>query len=166
MIERASEKAVRLLFACEPALRRWLSRRVDGGFDLDDLVQESLISAWLAWPTFKGNSSLSTWLHGIAKRRLWNFYRSGKVRPPLLELDACSSVELAGASPSDLEARLVDRICLESLAEGLREDERALFERFYRDRRSIAEIAEGTGLPEGTVKYKLFALRARLRACF
>ncbi|HAE21078.1 MAG TPA: hypothetical protein DCG47_01975 [Spirochaetaceae bacterium] len=163
MIDRLSDKSVGLLFSCEPALRRWLSRRVDG-FDLDDLVQESLVAAWQAWPSFKANSSLSTWLYGIAKRRLWNYYRSGKAKPPLLELDGPRAVELAGDRCGDGETRFVDSLCLDCLIERLRDDERALFELFYRRRRSVAEIAKSLCLPEGTVKYRLFALRARLRA--
>jgi RNA polymerase sigma-70 factor, ECF subfamily len=164
MIDPSSDKAVGLLFACEPALRRWLSRRA-AGFDLDDLVQESLVAAWLAWPAFKGNSSLSTWLYGIAKRRLWNYYRSGKAKPPLLELDDSRAVELAGGPCHDGEARRVDSLCLDCLIERLGDEERELFEQFYRRRRSVAEIARALGLPVGTVKYRLFALRARLRAC-
>lgn len=163
MIDPASDKAVGLLFACEPALRRWLSRRA-AGFDLDDLVQESLVAAWLAWPSFKGNSSLSTWLHGIAKRRLWNYYRSGKAKPPLLELDDIRAVELADGPCGDGDTRLVDRLCLDCLIERLRPEDRALFEEFYRRRRGLAEIAKALGMPEGTVKYRLFALRARLQA--
>ena len=179
MTEPGSERGARVLFGYEPALRRWLSRKVADGFDLDDLVQESLVAAWLALPSFRGDSSLSTWLHGVAKRRLWQYYRRGKAGLPAAQdgrgctepetVPACgfpgSRAPEAEAEAREAEERLDGAICLDSFAESLRGEDRALFVRFYRERRPVAEIAAMTGLPEGTVQYRLFALRARLGSC-
>ena len=37
--------------------------------DVDDLVQESLLEAWRGRAAFRGESSLLTWVLGIARRR-------------------------------------------------------------------------------------------------
>jgi RNA polymerase sigma-70 factor (ECF subfamily) len=44
----------------------------------EDMVQETFVSAMKAWDSYKGNSSYKTWLCGIAKNIIFNFYRSNK----------------------------------------------------------------------------------------
>jgi RNA polymerase sigma-70 factor, ECF subfamily len=49
--------------------------------DAEDAVQEALLSAWRALPSFEGRSSLRTWLYRIATNRCLNMLRDGS-RPP------------------------------------------------------------------------------------
>jgi RNA polymerase sigma-70 factor (TIGR02960 family) len=49
--------------------------------DAEDLVQESLLAAWLGLAGFEGRSSVRTWLYRIATNRCLNQLRSAKRRP-------------------------------------------------------------------------------------
>jgi RNA polymerase sigma-70 factor (TIGR02960 family) len=49
--------------------------------DAEDAVQETLLSAWRALPSFEGRSSLRTWLYRIATNRCLNMLREGSRRP-------------------------------------------------------------------------------------
>lgn len=49
-----------------PRLVRFVERRLGHRDDAEDLVQEALAEAAIALQGFRGASSLSTWIHGIA----------------------------------------------------------------------------------------------------
>ena len=49
--------------------------------DAEDLVQETLLAAWLGLEGFEGRSSVRTWLYRIATNRCLNQLRSTKRRP-------------------------------------------------------------------------------------
>jgi RNA polymerase sigma-70 factor (TIGR02960 family) len=49
--------------------------------DAEDVLQESLLAAWLGLEGFEGRSSVRTWLYRIATNRCLNHLRSAKRRP-------------------------------------------------------------------------------------
>lgn len=49
--------------------------------DAEDIVQETLISAWEGLPAFQGRASIRTWLYRIATNRCLNALRSERRRP-------------------------------------------------------------------------------------
>jgi RNA polymerase sigma-70 factor (TIGR02960 family) len=49
--------------------------------DAEDLLQESLLAAWLGLEGFEGRSSVRTWLYRIATNRCLNQLRTAKRRP-------------------------------------------------------------------------------------
>lgn len=61
-------------------LDRYIHRRVDNSLEAEEIVQETLISALDAFPTFKGNSSFFTWLCGIANHEISDFYRKKRIK--------------------------------------------------------------------------------------
>ncbi|OHD19344.1 MAG: hypothetical protein A2087_08620 [Spirochaetes bacterium GWD1_61_31] len=54
------------------------------------------------------------------------------------------------------------RLCVQLMLVELGAEEASLYELFYRQRLPIAAIARLTGTAEGTIKYRLFALRKKL----
>jgi len=50
--------------------------------DAEDLVQETLLSAWRSMEGFRGNASVRTWLYRIATNRCLNALRDAERRPP------------------------------------------------------------------------------------
>lgn len=65
----------------ERELRIHCYRMLGSLHDADDALQETLISAWRALPSFEGRSSLRTWLYRIATSRCLNAIRDGARRP-------------------------------------------------------------------------------------
>jgi len=49
--------------------------------DAEDLVQETLLSAWRSLNGFRGNASVRTWLYRIATNRCLNALRDAERRP-------------------------------------------------------------------------------------
>src|SRR5580658_6932170 len=74
--------------------------RILGSFqDAEDLLQETLLSAWQALDRFDGRS-LRAWLYRIATNRCLNYLRASSRRPKVATA-ATSGSPLAGAANSD-----------------------------------------------------------------
>jgi RNA polymerase sigma-70 factor, ECF subfamily len=134
-----------------------LAARVLGSHeDAADAVQEALVRAWLALPKFRGDARFSTWIYRIvvnashdvrAKRR----DRPVEEPPDFVDpRDRFAEQELSG----ELQR------ALDELDEGYRVAV-VLYDVLGC---SYAEIAEMTGVPEGTVKSRIFRGRTELAA--
>src|SRR5215467_7690212 len=56
---------------------RYVRRRLIPRTDLvDDLVQEIFLAAWTGLSKFRGDSSLQSWIFGIARHKVENHYRN------------------------------------------------------------------------------------------
>ena len=64
-----------------PELQAHCYRMLGSLQDAEDLVQETLLAAWLGLEGFEGRSSVRTWLYRIATNRCLNQLRSTKRRP-------------------------------------------------------------------------------------
>lgn len=157
----SGEEWTRRLLASQDRLRLWFRRRVANEHDCDDLTQESLVCAWVNRRSFRGESAVETWLTGIAKFRLYAYYRRNS-----------GGRSLARNGPLEPEERLIsqaehraeERLALSLLVERLDKSDSELFQLFYGSRLSIRELARQLHQPEGTIKYRLFALRQKLLA--
>lgn len=68
--------------------------RLSGNKDvIEDIVQETFISAMNALDNFKGTSSYRTWLCGIAKNKILNYYRSSVVKDSINYQEELDSLE-------------------------------------------------------------------------
>jgi RNA polymerase sigma-70 factor (ECF subfamily) len=70
------------------ALLRFALSRVGRQEVAEDLVQETFLAAWGARKSFDGRSSLSTWLGGILRRKIADYYRRVGRERVLVEVDA------------------------------------------------------------------------------
>ena len=61
-------------------LMSFVRKRIDSRFDAEEIVQETLLSAFDSLGTFKGNSSLFTWVCSIARHEVADFYRKRKIK--------------------------------------------------------------------------------------
>jgi len=133
---------------------------------VEDVVQETFTKAFYRIHSFKGTSSLYTWLYRVAVNAAKDYIKSRKRRP------AASFDDLAGRT--SLPAP--ERPSLEGLERReLRLQVRAAIDRLPQRFRSVLalreiegmtynEIAEVLGLSLGTVESRLFRARKRLRA--
>jgi RNA polymerase sigma-70 factor (ECF subfamily) len=130
------------------------ARLLGSPHDAADAVQEAFIRAWLGLPSFRRGARFSTWLHRIclnavhdqrAKRRTSPFEEVPEQGDPR---DAFLASELSGA--------------LQEALDSLDEEYRAAVVLYDVLGCSYAEIAELTGVAEGTVKSRIFRGRKRL----
>jgi RNA polymerase sigma-70 factor (ECF subfamily) len=125
----------------------------------EEAVQETFLRAWRAGDRFDPQlGSLRTWLFAILRNVVIDLGRARAARPRVAESSVEPSIE-----PFD-EALLAWQV-EEALRRISDEHRRVLVETFYRGR-PYAEVAEELGVPEGTVKsrvyYGLRALRVAL----
>ena len=137
-----------------------LAYRLAGDDDLArDFVQDTFVRAFDRLGDFRGDSSLSTWLHTIALSVSLNGLRKVKrIRGREVEMDE----ELAGparhwGAEPDLKVRL--QRAIDALPEGYR----TVFVMHAVEGYTHEEIAAALGVQPGTSKAQLFRARARLR---
>ena len=122
----------------------------------EEAVQETFLRAWRAADRFDPSiAPLRTWLYSIMRNVAIDMTRARAIRPGVAEGEP---VREPGADPFD--RALVSW----QVEEGLRrlgdEHRRVLIETYYRAR-PYAEVAAELGIPEGTVKSRVYyALRA------
>ena len=164
---RASERRVYgLVF-------RMLGRRDES----EDLTQEVFVQVFKAIDQFRGDSKLSTWIYRIAvnltkNRTKYNARRHAGEQDDVADTEGHAAFQEArGVTASDVarpdeaydghEVEGVVQRCIASLEPDFRE---VLVLRDVEDL-SYEEIAEITGLPDGTVKSRIFRARAQLKTC-
>lgn len=122
--------------------------------DAADAVQEAFLRAWLALPRFRATSLFSTWLYRIALNAAHDQRLKRRAEPAEIALerpdprDPFLKSELSGA--------------LQQALDGLDEDFRLAVVLYDVLGASYEEIAELTGVPEGTVKSRIFRGRREL----
>lgn len=134
-----------------------------GTDDVEDVVQETLLTIHLKRQTWDATQPLAPWLNAIARNKLIDHLRRRGHRQyvPIDAfeniLEAPSEVETAGAA---LDGR--------SLLDSLKPRDRAIVEAVSIEGRSSREVAEQLGMTEGAVRVALHralkSLAARYRS--
>lgn len=120
----------------------------------EEAVQETFVRAWRAGERFDPElGSLRTWLFAILRNVVIDLGRARAVRPAVAEGGVEPSVE---PFEEALSAWQIEE-AMRRLGE---EHRRVIFETYYRGR-PYAEVAVELGIPEGTVKSRVYyGLRA------
>lgn len=121
------------------------------------LVQDVFVRAWEKLATFRGQSSLATWLHRVAVNLALNHLRS--IRHDSLELlDRTDESALAREPDGQLETRIDVDWAVAQLPTGAR----AVFVLHDIHGYSHDEIAQMTGIAAGTARAQLWRARRAL----
>jgi RNA polymerase sigma-70 factor (ECF subfamily) len=131
----------------------------------EDLTQETFLRAWRAAPSYRPMGRFSTWLFQIAKNAAFSAGARSRRRRAREEAREPSETADRAARPADASARRdeVSSAVRDALAR-LSDRLRVAFTLVRLEGRSYAETAEVLGVPEGTVKSRMAAAEARLRA--
>lgn len=129
----------------------------------EDAVQECLIDAISSLASFRGHSSIYTWLYKILVRRCRRLQNRGfKDRlqtVPAEVLDVFLHKQGSVVTMPRIDQKQTLRIALESLNYKYRE----VVVLFYFEEFSINQIAALLNVPEGTIKNRLHRARGKLR---
>lgn len=124
----------------------------------EDFLQEIIIRLWKAYPTFRGESSVKTWLYRIALNASIDILRKQIIMPKLQSI-------------SDKEYQLQesnhwsvgeDVDFLYGLINQLSENDKSLII-LYLDEFSYKEISEITGLSQSNVGVKISRIKKQLK---
>ena len=135
-----------------------------------DIVQEVFFKVFQTIDTFRGESSLSTWLHRIAINQCMNWKRKWRRRfrwrRPVEEEDdgdALAQIAADGEHPEALvQAKEREKILFDALNR-LPEGTRAVFVLKEWDGLSYEEISRALKINKGTVSSRLFNARRQLQ---
>lgn len=153
--------AMQVLFARHHVrVYRFVLRLVRDESVAEDLISEVFLDVWRQAGRFEGRSQVSTWLLAIARFKALSALR----RRPDEELD--DETAEAIEDPSDDPEVSLDkkdksaaiRKCLEKLSA----EHREIIDLVYYHEKSVEEVAKIVGIPENTVKTRMFYARKRL----
>ena len=162
-IADGNKLAMRALFARHQVrVYRFALRIVRDTALADDVVSEVFIDAWQHAGRYEGRSTVSTWLLGITRHKAL----TAANRRPTESIDsetAMNVVDPANTPEAELgqkDTGAVIRRCLASLTP----EHAEIIDLVYYQDKSIKEIVEILGIPENTVKTRMFYARKRLAA--
>jgi RNA polymerase sigma-70 factor (ECF subfamily) len=129
--------------------------------DGEDLLQEIFLQAFRKLGTFKGGSTLGTWLYRLALNHCLDYVRSRQAHMKKLTdtLDADSSFEPTARRTTPIAKLDLDR-AIERLPDGCRE----AFVLHDVEGFDHKEVGDLLGIAEGTSKSQVFKARLKLRA--
>ena len=143
-------KAYRLLLdTLSVGLRAYYRRRLGGGSDEEDLVQDTLIAMHTRRATYDPNQPLTAWVYAIARYKLIDHYRRRKIR---------QTVPIEDAGPlfaADETGAALARLDLDRMLAALPERTRRLILRTKVEGRSNAEAGAEAGLSETAAKVRV-----------
>lgn len=158
-----------------PRLLRYLGRLV-GEQEAPDLLQEVFLRIDKAYPSFRGESSLDTWVYRIARHAALDRLRSRSFRQPgvgSLPLPADAAREgrqdeypSEGGNTFPVERQAIRKEmseCVRDLVESLPDRQRSVLALSEFEEMTDCEVAERLGQSKGAVKIRLHRARARLR---
>jgi RNA polymerase sigma-70 factor, ECF subfamily len=166
VLRRDRKAAARFVAEHIDAVYGFAHSRLSPRADLvDDVVQEVFLGALHGLTTFQGQSSLRTWLLGIARHKIEDVYRHRlRASLPLDDLNSPEDEPASDALPVDEE---IDRTRASDKArrvlEQLPEHYGLLLSWRYWEQRSTREMAAAIGTTEKSVERTLARARARFK---
>ncbi len=154
--------AMRLLYhRHSAAVFRYLKRMVRDEALADDLISDVFLDVWQQAGRFEGRSSVTTWLIGIARFKALSAFRKRKHKS-LDEDDFAETLVDEHDDPEVMQqkedkARVLRR-CLGLLSR----EHGEIIDLVYYHEMSVDQAAQIIGIPENTVKTRLFYARKRL----
>jgi RNA polymerase sigma-70 factor (ECF subfamily) len=160
-IARGDRLAMQVLFARHHVrIYRFVLRLMRDEMAAEDVISEVFLDVWRQANRFEGRSAVSTWLIAIARFKALSMLR--KRREEGLDDETAESIEEPSDNPGiaveklDKGAKL--RACLASLSR----EHREVIDLVYYHEKSVEEVAQIVGIPENTVKTRMFYARKKL----
>ncbi len=162
-IAHGDKKALAQLYrALERPVYRFIQSRLNDPFESSDVLHDVFMEVWRSASRFEGRSKVQTWIFGIAYRKVIDLHRKRGRQDVTDELPdtADDSPDAEACVTAGQEAEHV-RHCLGTL----KDDHRTAISLAFYDDMTYAEIAEVAGVPEGTIKTRIFHAKKLLLRC-
>jgi RNA polymerase sigma-70 factor (ECF subfamily) len=139
---------------------RFVLRLVRDESVAEDLISEVFLDVWRQAGRFEGRSAVSTWLLAIARFKALSALR----RKPDEELDdeAAEAIEDPTDDPEVSLAKKDKGAVIRKCLAGLSAEHREIIDLVYYHEKSVEEVAVIVGIPEATVKTRMFYARKKL----
>lgn len=124
---------------------------------LSDLYQDVVINIWRAYPKFRGESKISTWIYRIALNTCISFIRKEKHAPDMLALTTETEHQIEEYDPLNDMLRE-----LHQMINQLGQLDKSII-LLYLEEKNYEEIAEITGLTTTNVATKISRIKDKLK---
>lgn len=119
--------------------------------DTDDLLQEVFIKIWSSLPSFRGDSSLYTWIYRIATNESLNFLQKQKIRAALRFESMSSKLEEKIDEDNGVDGNEAQKALMKAV-QRLPAKQRTVFIMRWFDDLSYEDISEILGTSVGALK--------------
>jgi RNA polymerase sigma-70 factor, ECF subfamily len=160
-IAQGDRLAMEVLFARHQVrVYRFLLRFVGNAAAAEDLIGDVFLDVWRQADRFEGRSAVSTWLLAIARFKALSSMR----RKPEEELDedTAGAIEDTSDDPEVSVQKKDKSAALRKCLEALSPEHREVIDLVYYHEKSVEEVAQIVGIPEATVKTRMFYARRKL----
>ena len=160
-IANGDRLAMQVLFARHHVrVFRFVLRLVREEATAEDLISEVFLDVWRQDGRFEGRSQVSTWLLAIARFKALSVLR----RKPEQELDedTAEAIEDTSDTPDVTLEKKQKADAIRKCLSGLSAEHREIIDLVYYHEKSVEEVAEIVGIPEATVKTRMFYARKKL----
>jgi RNA polymerase sigma-70 factor, ECF subfamily len=139
---------------------RFVLRMVRNPTTAEDLDSDVFLDVWRQAGTFEGRSAVSTWIFSIARFKALNALQ----RRPMEELDdeKAGAIEDQADDPEIALAKKDKAAVLRACLLKLTAEHREIVNLVYYQHKSVEDVAGIVGIPEATVKTRMFYARKKL----
>jgi len=139
---------------------RFVLRLVRNEATAEDLISEVFLDVWRQAGKFEGRSAVSTWMLSIARFKALSSLR----RRSEAELDdeMAEQIEDQSDDPEVTLAKKDKGAVLRQALSNLSAEHREIIDLVYYHEKSVEEVAGIVGIPEATVKTRMFYARKKL----
>jgi len=160
-IARGDRLAMQVLFARHHVkVYRYVLRLMRDEMAAEDVISEVFLDVWRQASRFEGRSAVSTWLIAIARFKALSVMR--KRREEGLDDETAEAVEEPSDNPELSAAKLDKGEKLRQCLAALSPEHREVIDLVYYHEKSVQEVARIVGIPENTVKTRMFYARKKL----
>jgi RNA polymerase sigma-70 factor (ECF subfamily) len=153
--------AMQVLFARHHVrVYRFVLRLVRNESTAEDLISEVFLDVWRQAGRFEGRSAVSTWLLAIARFKALSALRGRK--ESALDDEVAEAIEDDSDTPEAAMQKKDTSVILRKCIETLTPDHREIVDLVYYHEKSVEEVAQIVGIPENTVKTRMFYARKKL----
>lgn len=140
---------------------RFILRFIKDEGQAEDLIGEVFLDVWRQADRFEGRSSVSTWILGMARFKALSSLR--KTTEAELDDDQAAAIADDADTPETVSQKLDKAKAIRRCIDQLSPEHREIVDLVYYQEKSISEVAEIVGIPENTVRTRMFYARKRLQ---
>jgi RNA polymerase sigma-70 factor (ECF subfamily) len=160
-IANGDRLAMQVLFARHHVrVYRFVLRLVRNEATAEDLISEVFLDVWRQAGKFEGRSAVSTWLLSIARFKALSVLRRRTEEE--LDEDATEAIEDTADDPEVALEKKDKAALLRQCLTKLSAEHREIIDLVYYHEKSVEEVAGIVGIPEATVKTRMFYARKKL----
>jgi RNA polymerase sigma-70 factor (ECF subfamily) len=160
-IANGDRLAMQVLFARHHVrVYRFVLRLMRNEAKAEDLISEVFLDIWRQAGKFEGRSAASTWMLSIARFKALSALR--KRTEEELDDETAGALEDQADDPEVSLAKKDKAIVLRQCLGKLSAEHREVVDLVYYHEKSVEEVAGIVGIPEATVKTRMFYARKKL----